>query len=69
MCGAVAEKQSVKQREGDSFPSWVLDQLGIEYMLANRVAMGRVWYRRGSCGYFRRRLDVSVKLASHRRYT
>jgi len=29
----------------------VLDQLGIEYMLANRVAMGRVWYRRGSCGY------------------
>jgi len=37
----LAEKQSVKQREGDSFPSWVLDQLGIEYMLANRVAMGR----------------------------
>jgi predicted TIM-barrel fold metal-dependent hydrolase len=29
------------REQGDSFPSWVLDRLGIEYMLANRVAMGR----------------------------
>ena len=34
-------KQQVAQQQGDSFPGWVLDQLGIEYMLANRVAMGR----------------------------
>ena len=34
-------KQQVAQQQGDSFPGWVLDQLGLEYMLANRVAMGR----------------------------
>ncbi len=34
-------KQRVAREQGDNFPVWVLDQLGIEYMLANRVAMGR----------------------------
>src|SRR5262249_31678029 len=34
-------KRKVKQEQGDNFPVWVLDQLGIQYMLANRVAMGR----------------------------
>jgi hypothetical protein len=34
-------KRKVKQEEGDKYPAWVLDQLGIQYMLANRVAMGR----------------------------
>ena len=34
-------KQRVAREQGDNFPAWVLDQLGIEYMLANRVAMGR----------------------------
>ncbi len=34
-------KEKVKQREGDNYPNWVLDQLGIETELANRVAMGR----------------------------
>jgi uncharacterized protein len=34
-------KQRVATEQGDNFPVWVLDQLGIEYMLANRVAMGR----------------------------
>jgi predicted TIM-barrel fold metal-dependent hydrolase len=34
-------KQRVRQREGDNYPSWVLDQLGIETELSNRVAMGR----------------------------
>ena len=34
-------KQMVMQREGDNFPNWVLDQLGIETELSNRVAMGR----------------------------
>ncbi len=29
------------QEQGDNFPNWVLDQLGIETELANRVAMGR----------------------------
>jgi uncharacterized protein len=37
----LATKQKVARQEGDNFPTWVLDQLGIEYMLANRVAMGR----------------------------
>ena len=37
----LATKQSVANQQGDNFPAWVLDQLGIEYMLANRVAMGR----------------------------
>lgn len=37
----LATKQRVAQLQGDNFPTWVLDQLGIEYMLANRVAMGR----------------------------
>ncbi len=32
------------------YANWVLDQLGIETMLANRVAMGRVSRRRDSCG-------------------
>ncbi len=34
-------KQRLAREQGDRFPVWVLDQLGIEYMLANRVAMGR----------------------------
>jgi hypothetical protein len=37
----MAAKQKVKQEQGDNFPNWVLDQLGIESELANRVAMGR----------------------------
>ena len=37
----MAAKQAVEQREGDNYPNWVLDQLGIESELANRVAMGR----------------------------
>ena len=34
-------KQKVMREQGDNFPNWVLDQLGIESELANRVAMGR----------------------------
>ena len=34
-------KQKVMREQGDNFPNWVLDQLGIETELANRVAMGR----------------------------
>jgi predicted TIM-barrel fold metal-dependent hydrolase/GNAT superfamily N-acetyltransferase len=30
----------VRREHGDKFPEWVLDQAGIEVMLANRVAMG-----------------------------
>lgn len=37
----LAAKQRVLQERGESFPSWVLDQLNIETMFANRVAMGR----------------------------
>ncbi|MGH9872873.1 MAG: amidohydrolase family protein [Pyrinomonadaceae bacterium] len=34
-------KQRVATEQGDKFPVWALDQLGIETMFANRVAMGR----------------------------
>src|SRR5712691_2182115 len=34
-------KQRVGREQGEKFPAWVLDQLGIETMFANRVAMGR----------------------------
>jgi hypothetical protein len=34
-------KQRVASEQGDKFPAWALDQLGIETMFANRVAMGR----------------------------
>lgn len=34
-------KQRVMRERGDNFPAWVLDQLNIETMFANRVAMGR----------------------------
>jgi uncharacterized protein len=37
----LAAKQQVKQREGDNYPNWVLDRLGIETELANRIALGR----------------------------
>src|SRR5260370_27916600 len=37
----LAAKESVLKERGDSFPAWVLDQLNIETMFANRVAMGR----------------------------
>lgn len=35
-----ASQQTVIQQKGEAYPNWVLDQLGIETMLANRVTMG-----------------------------
>ncbi len=37
----LAMKQRVMRERGEGYPAWVLDQLGIETMFANRVAMGR----------------------------
>ncbi len=37
----MAAKQRVMRERGDGYPAWVLDQLGIDTMFANRVAMGR----------------------------
>lgn len=34
-------KSRIRRERGDGYPAWVLDQLGIETMFANRVAMGR----------------------------
>ena len=34
-------KRQVMKAKGDGYPAWVLDELGIGVMLANRVAMGR----------------------------
>lgn len=34
-------KKRVRQQQGDNFPNWVLDQIGIETEFSNRVAMGR----------------------------
>jgi predicted TIM-barrel fold metal-dependent hydrolase len=33
-------KQTVMQQKGNAYPDWVLDQMGVETMLANRVSMG-----------------------------
>ncbi len=37
----IAAREKVMREQGDNFPGWVLDRLGIETMLANRIAMGR----------------------------
>ncbi len=37
----LAAKARVKAAQGDNYPAWVLDRLGIETELANRVAIGR----------------------------
>ena len=37
----MAAKQRIMRERGDEYPAWVLDQIGIETMFANRVAMGR----------------------------
>jgi hypothetical protein len=37
----VTAKHKVMRERGESYPAWILDQLGIETMFANRVAMGR----------------------------
>lgn len=37
----LAAKQSVVKQRGEGTPAWILDQLNIETMFANRVAMGR----------------------------
>lgn len=34
-------KPRVIAKKGDGYPAWVLDQMGVEVMLANRVEMGR----------------------------
>jgi hypothetical protein len=36
-----AKRKQVRLAKGDAFPTWVLDQIGTETMLANRQAMGR----------------------------
>jgi hypothetical protein len=39
--GQRERKPQVIAEKGDQYPAWVLDQMGVEVMLANRVAMGR----------------------------
>lgn len=34
-------KQHTAAEKGDGYPAWVLDQMGVDVMLANRVEMGR----------------------------
>ena len=41
MTTLLAVKQRIIRDRGDGYPAWILDQLNIETMLANRVAMGR----------------------------
>lgn len=36
-----AARARVQRAQGDAYPAWVLDRLGIETMIANRIAMGR----------------------------
>lgn len=37
----IQARNKVMREQGDNYPNWVLDKLGIESELANRVAMGR----------------------------
>jgi hypothetical protein len=37
----MAAKQNILKQQGEGMPAWILDQLNIETMFANRVAMGR----------------------------
>jgi len=37
----LAAKNKIRAEQGDHYPAWVLDQLGIDVEFANRVAMGR----------------------------
>jgi hypothetical protein len=37
----MATKQNIVKQKGEGTPAWILDQLNIETMFANRVAMGR----------------------------
>jgi len=37
----LATKQRVQKEQGNNYPNWVLDQLGIETELANRIVLGR----------------------------
>jgi hypothetical protein len=38
--GSGGGRASVMREKGDSYPAWVLDQMGVDIMLANRVAVG-----------------------------
>jgi hypothetical protein len=38
---ARAKKQQMMQDKGNGYPAWVLDQMGVDVMIANRVRMGR----------------------------
>lgn len=37
----LAAKARIRRQQGDHYPEWVLDRLGIEIELSNRIAMGR----------------------------
>lgn len=37
----LATKRRIAQEQGDNYPAWILDKLRIQYLFANRVAMGR----------------------------
>ncbi|MBZ5604259.1 MAG: amidohydrolase family protein [Acidobacteriia bacterium] len=37
----MATKERIRREQGDRYPAWVLDRLGIETEFANRVALGR----------------------------
>jgi predicted TIM-barrel fold metal-dependent hydrolase len=37
----LAAKKQIRQEQGDHYPAWVLERLGIDVEFANRVAMGR----------------------------
>ena len=41
VAGLMKTKQDIAKQKGEATPAWILDQLNIETMFANRVAMGR----------------------------
>ena len=37
----IQAKERIQREQGDNYPAWVLDQLGVEVMLSNRMSMGK----------------------------
>jgi hypothetical protein len=37
----IATKEKIRREQGDQYPAWVLDHIGIDVEFANRIAMGR----------------------------
>ncbi len=64
MAGPAASTR-IQREQGANYPAWVLDRMGVEVMLANRVSMGKsIAAPALSLGSVRRRTDLSARQLS-----